>query len=79
MSMWGRYGPALREAEEAWTEGDVPPVVQAVAVVTGLKPEELHDFIEGMLGWESHDAGYEHAAWFAAWTMKDHPDWEAKK
>jgi hypothetical protein len=78
-SMWGRYGQALRDAEQVWTEDDPPPVVTAVALVTGLDPAALHDYIEGMLGWESHDTGYEYTTWFAAWSMKGYPDWQPPK
>lgn len=76
MKMWEIYSAALRKAEEEWWEGDTPPVITAIARATGLDPKELHDRIEGQLGWETHDAGYEYTAWFTAWSMKGYPDWQ---
>lgn len=85
MNMWEFYERELGAAEKAWTEaelpggpgGGAPPVVAAVAKVTGLSPEELWNEVEGNHGWEPHDTGYEYAVWFTAWGMKGYPDWQA--
>jgi len=79
VSMHERYQAALREAEEKWQDGERPPEITAVALATGLDPEELWDEVEGKCGWESHDAGYPHVVWGIAWGLKDFPDWQAPR
>jgi hypothetical protein len=76
MGMWQVYAESLRRAEETWQEGDIPAVVTAVATAANLDPQELHDRIESCLVLEAHDAGYEHATWFTAWSMRGYPNWQ---
>lgn len=58
-----RYPAALERARTRWQDGDLWPVVQAVAEVTGVDEQALDWHVEAVRGWEAHDAGYEAAVW----------------
>lgn len=77
MRMWEQYERELRKAQEAWQENDCPPDVTAVALATGMKPDDLWEVVEGQRGWESHDPGYAYVVWVIAWELRGHPDWIA--